>query len=55
MTILELTKANISTKKRMSYLADDRISVKADSFFENEKNYRILMKVMNELKCTTIL
>ena len=55
MNNLELTKANISTKKRMSYLADDRISVKAESFLENEKNCRILMKVMKELKCTTIL
>lgn len=38
------------TKNNMSYLAEERISVKDDSFFENVKNCSILMKVIKALK-----
>ena len=34
----------------MSYLAEYTISVNADSFFENVKNYRSLRKVKKALK-----
>ena len=45
----------MSTKKRISYFAEESTSVKAESFLEKEKNCRILKKVMNALKWHNIL
>lgn len=42
--------ANISTKNKMSYFAEDITSEKAESFLEKVKNCRMRKNVMKELK-----